>query len=179
MATRVAPLKLPRVARLPGSMPDGWLSLVRSVNWVRERHGRSQFGSVLTEGSQPFDVIVVDAFSSDAIPVHLLTKECAEVYQRHLQDDGLLAIHISNRYLDLNPITRGIAEHLGWQAVRIESDDDSTTGVYSSTWVIVTGNQEFLSTPEVTQAHWDWTEDDIAPILWTDDFASLYQIMSD
>ena len=63
-----------------------------------------------------FDIFVVDAFSSDAIPVHLLTKECADLYKQRLKPGGLLMMHISNRSLNLEPVVRGIAEHLGWKA---------------------------------------------------------------
>lgn len=128
-------------------------------------------------GSQQYDVIVVDAFSSDAIPVHLLTKECGDIYKQHLKADGILAIHISNRYLDLNPITRALADHLGWRPLRIYTDEDYVTGVYATTWVLLTANEEFASLPEVAQAHQPWEDSDLAPILWTDDFASLYQVM--
>ena len=128
-------------------------------------------------GSKKYDVIVVDAFSSDAIPVHLLTQECGDIYKLHLKEDGILAIHITNRYMDLSPIARALADHLNWEPFRFETDYDGKTGVYDTTWVLVTGNQEFADLPEVSQAHVPWDENDRAPILWTDDFASLYQII--
>ena len=128
-------------------------------------------------GSKKYDVIVVDAFSSDAIPVHLLTQECGDIYKLHLKEDGILAIHITNRYMDLSPIARALADHLNWEPFRFETDYDRKTGVYDTTWVLVTGNQEFADLPEVSQAHVPWDENDRAPILWTDDFASLYQII--
>ncbi|MCA9179208.1 MAG: fused MFS/spermidine synthase [Planctomycetales bacterium] len=131
-----------------------------------------------TTGSQRFDVIVVDAFSSDAIPVHLLTLECADVYKQQLKSDGILAIHISNRFLDLNPVTKAIAEHLQWSVVRVDNDSDDATGVYGSTWILVTNNQEFLNNPEVEGVDSPW-DDDLAPLPWTDDFASLWQVLSE
>ncbi len=127
--------------------------------------------------SQQFDVLAIDAFSSDAIPLHLLTRECADLYRKHLADDGLLLIHISNRYLDLNPITLALAQHLGWKAIQIDSDSDDELGVYSATWIIITANNDFLSHSEVQDAHTPWAEDQ-ASLLWTDDFASLWQVIS-
>ena len=127
--------------------------------------------------AQQFDVLLIDAFSSDAIPLHLLTRECADVYRKHLAADGLLLIHISNRYLDLNPVTLALAEHLGWTAVRIETDDNDELGVYGANWIVITANEEFLSQSEVRAAHSPW-DDDQPVLLWTDDFASLWQVIS-
>ena len=66
--------------------------------------------------SHDFDLIAVDAFSGDAIPMHLLTAECAEIYRQRLAPGGIIALHISNRALNLEPVTRGMARYLGWQA---------------------------------------------------------------
>ncbi len=63
-------------------------------------------------------MLAVDAFSSDSIPMHLLTKECVELYRQHLAPDGLLCLHLSNRYLNLNGVARGMAEVLGCECVR-------------------------------------------------------------
>ena len=131
-----------------------------------------------TDGSQQFDVLIIDAFSSDSIPVHLITKECCDLYRKHLKDDGLLLIHISNRYLDLEPITRALAEHLNWDAISIDSDGDDSVGVYTATWIIITDNKEFLAQEEVQEVTTAW-EDNVDPLLWTDDFASLWQIMAE
>ena len=127
--------------------------------------------------SRAFDVLAIDAFSGDSIPVHLLTAECADVYRRHLKPDGILAIHISNRYLDLNPVCRALSEHLGWQAIRIDTDDDDDSGCYGATWVLISANSEFLELPSVDDSHWPWDDDEPAPLLWTDDFASLWQVI--
>ena len=115
-------------------------------------------------GSQQFDVLIIDAFSSDSIPVHLITQECCDLYRKHLKDYGLLLIHISNRYLDLEPITRALAQHLNWNAIPIDSDGDDTIGVYSATWIIITANEEFLEQKEVKELTSAW-EDNVAPLL--------------
>jgi hypothetical protein len=129
-------------------------------------------------GPQRFDVLAVDAFSSDMIPMHLLTKECAELYKQHLKADGILCLHISNRYLDLSGVTRGLAKAMGWECARIESDNDDSLGLDSTTWIVLTNNRAFLQTPEVVAATVPWTEDDTPPLLWTDDYGSLWQTIN-
>ncbi len=122
-----------------------------------------------------FDLIAVDAFSSDAIPVHLLTAECADIYRRRLVPGGLLLLHISNRVLDLEPVARGMAQHLGWQAVQFISGDDSETGESSSRWVLITGNTDFLERTGMARQLSGWGKRE--PIVWTDDFASLWHVL--
>ena len=126
---------------------------------------------------QQFDILAVDAFSSDSIPMHLLTKECVELYRQHLKPDGLLCLHISNRYLDLEGVARGVADVLGCEAVRIISDRDDELGLDSATWIIVTANEVFLNTPAVREAIVPWNEFDAKPLVWTDDYGSLWQTL--
>ncbi len=130
------------------------------------------------EPSQQLDILVLDAFSSDAIPVHLLTREAFEIYRRHLKPDGVIAVHVSNRHLDLRPVVLNLAEHFKMETATIESDDgDDDWWVYSSTWVLVTNNHEFLQQSEIDLAK----SDDKAkrkPIrLWTDDYSALFQVV--
>ena len=77
------------------------------------------------EPAQSFDVLAIDAFSSDAIPVHLITQEAVQIYLRHMKPDGVIAFHVTNRYLDLVPVVEGIAHELGLHALWI---DDEATG---------------------------------------------------
>lgn len=127
--------------------------------------------------SQQFDVLAIDAFSRDAIPVHLLTSECGEIYRQQLRPGGILAIHISNRFLDLNPVSRGMAEHLGWQAVRIENDGDELNGVFSSTWILLTSDPDFARDPDIEGYIEAWEEDE-GILHWTDDYSGLWQVLS-
>ncbi len=132
----------------------------------------------IADGSpQRLDVLVVDAFSSDAIPIHLITRESAALYWQHLNDDGVLLFHISNRSLDLAPITRALAEDCGCEAVRIHSPKDETRGVSKATWVALTRNQAFLTTGAIRNAAAPWNDDDRPPLLWTDDYAALWQVL--
>jgi hypothetical protein len=125
--------------------------------------------------SGDFDLIAVDAFSSDSIPMHLLTAECADIYRRRLEPGGVLALHISNRTLELDPVARGMANYLGWRAVLIVSDDDPKTGEDSSRWVLMTSNQDFLDRVGTGRQFSNWSNR--APMVWTDDFASLWRVL--
>jgi len=93
-----------------------------------------------SEGPQNYDILAVDAFSSDAIPVHLLTREAVQLYFRHLKPAGVLALHISNRYLDLKPVSVGGAQAVGRQAWGVEDEGDQASYFSSSTWVLVTSD---------------------------------------
>jgi hypothetical protein len=126
--------------------------------------------------SEQFDVLVVDAFSSDAIPAHLLTAECGLLYKYHLKPDGLLLLHISNRWLDLSPPARALAQHLGWKAALVDNEDEDAPGARSSEWVIVTANAEFMKMDGVKNAVTEWTAKDRPPLLWRDDFTSLWPV---
>ena len=134
--------------------------------------------SLEREPPHRFDVLVLDAFSSDSIPVHLLTREAFDVYVRCLKPDGVLAVHISNRYLDLLPVVRALAHHFHLDTAVIESDDDDAAGVYSATWVLVTANRSLLRTAAIRDAT---AEDDGTPpdprYLWTDDFSNLFDVL--
>ncbi len=127
--------------------------------------------------SQQFDVLAIDAFSSDAIPVHLLTTECGAVYRQQLRPGGILALHVSNRFLDLVPVARGLAESLGWQAIQIDSDDDDSSGVFGANWILITNNEEIVSNEEIkrTQLPWDKSA---GKLSWTDDYSGLWRVLS-
>ena len=131
------------------------------------------------EPDQQYDVIILDAFSSDAIPVHLLTLEAFATYQRHLKKDGAIVIHVSNRYLDLHPVVYRIAEKIGFPAITIDDNDTAyeDAGFYGSDWIIMTRNQALLKQPlllDVTKEHVEFS----ARVLpWTDERSDLLRIM--
>ena len=102
------------------------------------------------EAPQAFDVLVVDAFSSDAIPAHLLTREAFGVYLRHLAEGGVLAVHVTNRYLDLKPVVRGAAARLGLQAEHVPSLEQGL--LWSSDWMVVTRERALLEDEVVSAA---------------------------
>jgi len=127
--------------------------------------------------SQQFDLLAVDAFTSDAIPLHLLTTECADIYRRELRPGGLLLLHISNRSLDLAPVARGMAQHLGWDAVLLPSTYDPEKGENPAVWVLLTSDRQFAEQSDIQQNAADW-ESSEKPLVWTDDFSSVWQILN-
>ena len=125
---------------------------------------------------QNFDVLAVDAFSSDAIPVHLLTKEAFELYFRNLKPDGILAVHVSNRYLDLTPVVASIAQSLGKEAKVITTAEDSDHALSATEWVLVCGAHSFFKSTLIKNAG----EDLKAPKdrrTWTDDYSNLFETL--
>ena len=122
-----------------------------------------------------FDVLAIDAFSSDAIPVHLLTRECFGVYRRLLKEDGILALHISNRYFSLGPVVRGQALP-GESALRIYSDGNEVQGTDDSEWVLLTRNKQFLENPEVSREVTGWPGNEPKSVIWTDDYSNLFRL---
>lgn len=129
------------------------------------------------EPDQGFDVLAIDAFSSDSIPVHLLTVEAVQLYLRHLRGpDSILAIHISNRYLDLDPVVRAIAERLGLKTIRID-DPENNEMVYMSDWMLMVRDPVALSAPEILATPGQPPPDNGTPWpLWTDAYSNLMQV---
>jgi hypothetical protein len=132
--------------------------------------------SLARETGPPFDVLALDAFSGDAIPVHLLTREALAIYGQHLSPDGVLAFHVSNVFLDLPPVVKQLAESIGRQAVLVRNHDDPENDVLAADWVLVSNNPAVLSNTSI-RLH-------TLPIasrpdirLWTDDYNDLIQIL--
>lgn len=132
--------------------------------------------SMEREAPQEFDILVLDAFSSDAIPVHLLTTEAFEIYRRHLKPDGVIAIHFTSRHLDLEPVLQQAAEHCGMEAAYIFSDV-APLSTYSADWMLLTTNQEFLNSDLITEAAVFEAQNDRQVGIWTDDYSNLFQVL--
>ncbi len=126
---------------------------------------------------QSFDILAVDAFSSEAIPIHLLTRECLDTYWRHLRPEGLLLFHISNESLNLEPVVRGLARQSNRAALYIPNQADTGRGVSTASWMVLTNNRDFLDLAEVQAATKPPPEPQAPPLLWRDDFASLWQVL--
>jgi spermidine synthase len=134
--------------------------------------------SLEREPPQHFDLLVLDAFSGDAIPVHLLTKEAFEVYQRHLNTNGIIAVHISNHYLDLEPVVVNLARQFGYKLASIDYEETGDAWwLYSSTWVLLSRSEQIINSPPIRNAASTVKTNAIKVPLWTDDFASLFQIL--
>ncbi|HEX5793269.1 MAG TPA: fused MFS/spermidine synthase [Rheinheimera sp.] len=129
----------------------------------------------LAEGSQQFDILVLDAFSSDSIPQHLLTLEAMQLYWQHLQPDGVLAVHVSNNYLDLTVLLRNQAAKLGMQAWFITTP---AAGVNpAAQWVLITANSRFMQQAAIQQAVRPWPSALQSDISWTDQRSNLLQVL--
>jgi spermidine synthase len=132
--------------------------------------------SLAHEPPQHFDVLAIDAFSGDAIPIHLLTTQAMGVYRRQLGPNGILAFHVSNQYLDLVPVVAALAEAASMQSRVVETPSNASRGEYRATWVLVTNNAAFLAQPRVAAMG--------RPIparpsfrIWTDDYSTLLPIL--
>jgi hypothetical protein len=132
--------------------------------------------SLAAERPQRYDVLIVDAFSGDAIPAHLITAQALEIYRRHLAPGGIVAFHVSNDFIALAPVVEQLARNAGMQAVRVIQREDPARMVFDSEWVLVTANTEFLANPAVVRAR---EPIDVPPglRLWTDDYSSLFPII--
>lgn len=122
-----------------------------------------------------FDAIVVDAFSGDSIPTHLLTLEAFALYVQHLSPTGLLAVHVSNRYLDLAPVVLAAAKSLGLEARIIENGKDTGHAVYPATWVVLARPAGLLRRPEFEDGSM-LPPEAVAHDLWTDDYSSVSRV---
>jgi hypothetical protein len=132
--------------------------------------------SLEREAPQRFDVLAVDAFSGDSIPVHLLTRQAFELYFRHLKPDGILAVHISNKYLNLDPVVSAAATALHKEAVMVNNDDDHGNGVYAATWILLGDHDAFAGARKIEQAGTVQAPAG-TKYLWTDDYSSLLRIL--
>ena len=131
--------------------------------------------SLAAEPAQGFDVLVIDAFSGDAIPLHLLTVQALAIYRKHLAPGGVLAFHVSNRYVDLVPELAELANGAGMQAREVTSQEDDPDGEWQSTWVLLTTNGDFLRSPEMATAHTPARRAGVK--AWTDDYSSLLPLI--
>jgi hypothetical protein len=127
-------------------------------------------------GAPPLDALVVDAFSGDAVPAHLLTREAGALYARRLAPKGVLAFHLTNRHLDLVPVVRALARDLGRRAAWVHEYADPELGRDDASWVVVSGDEAFFGDAEVASALAPWPEGSPEPILWTDGFSSHWPV---
>ena len=123
--------------------------------------------------SPKFDILAVDAFSGDAPPLHLLTKQAFQVYLGRLAPEGIVAFNVTNSYVDLSPVVRGIAENLGLHSVFLHSDGDGRVTLYND-WVLVSRSPDLLFAPYISDVKpTSWRK---IPI-WTDDYSNLMRVL--
>jgi hypothetical protein len=128
------------------------------------------------DGPQDFDLLVLDAFSGDAVPIHLLTKEAFEIYLQHLDQDGIMAIHVSNRYFDLALEVYRLADEFSLNAALIEDRGDGIQS-YDSVWMLLTRERDFLDLPVIAARAAQRPPIPARVPVWTDDFSNLLQVL--
>ena len=134
--------------------------------------------SLEREAPQNFDLLVLDAFNSDAPPVHLLTKEAFDIYERHVKTNGVIAVNISNKRVNLEPVIANLARRFGYKMITIEHiPPHDKPWLMNSSWVLLSRNQDFINSPAIHLAGRPLLTDPTTIPLWTDDFASLFQIL--
>lgn len=132
--------------------------------------------SLEREPPNNFDILAVDAFSSDSIPVHLLSREAFELYFRHLKPDGVLVVHVSNKFLDLPPVVHALARALGKQSLMVSNEPDADNEIFEADWILVTSNQALLDRPALRK-HAKPAKLKPNLRLWTDGYSNLFQIL--
>ncbi len=125
---------------------------------------------------QRFDVLVLDTFSSDSIPVHLLTREAVALYLEHLAPGGVVAMHISNRYLDLRPVVWEMADYFNLDTALISASGDGERQS-PSVWVLATRDGDLLERPAIADRSTPRQDLPLSVRLWTDDYSNLFQIL--
>jgi len=134
--------------------------------------------SLEAEPAQGFDLLALDAFSSDSIPIHLLTREAFELYLRHLKPGGIIAVHTSNHFLDLEPVVLGLAGHFGLAYALVDQDPKRDEWwIYASSWILLCRDPQVLSHPAISSAARPPANRSRTLRLWTDDFSNLLQIL--
>jgi SAM-dependent methyltransferase len=133
------------------------------------------------EAPQAFDVLAVDAFSGDAIPIHLITREALALYLRHMKPDGIVAFHVSNRFLNLIPVVARIAREEGAHAALVTDEPDVDLAGRAerarTDWVLVSRSAAALAGPRIEEAGAVPAEDQPSWRTWTDDYSNLVQIL--
>jgi SAM-dependent methyltransferase len=126
------------------------------------------------EEPQQFDILVLDAFTGDAIPVHLLTREAISVYLKHLKPDGVLACHVSNIHFDLRPVIAGLAQDLRLaQVIRI-SEPNPDRVAFKAVWSLIARDQSLLADTIGLEPN---DQSPRKPIVWTDDRSNLFEVL--
>ena len=127
-------------------------------------------------GSQKYDVLAIDAFSGDSVPVHLLTKEAFALYLKHLKKDGILAMHISSKYLQLENVISGMTNVFKIGSQYVKTRKNGKKNISRTTWVLLSNNLQFLSYSKVVKYVTPWP-DNLDNVVWTDDFSNLVRVL--
>jgi hypothetical protein len=130
--------------------------------------------SLEREPPQNFNVFVLDAFSGDAVPAHLLTQEAFAIFLRHLRPDGVIAVNITNRHLNLAPVVAALAQEFHMQTIRVFTEPNSKDLAYRADWMLLTRSAAFVAAIKAAPPPDARVS---APLLWTDHYSNLFQIL--
>jgi spermidine synthase len=160
---------------------DGYFSFLRDSRAkisVVEGDARISLEREITSGqAQEFDVLILDTFSSDSIPIHLVTREAFALYLQHLKPDGVIAAHISNRHLDLQPVFWRVAREYHLSMIRIDRPVLTGDDGFPSEWVLLTRDPSFFDIPAIRSKAITLEKYSTSMRLWTDDYSNLFQIL--
>lgn len=128
------------------------------------------------EEPQSYDILVLDAFSGDAIPVHLLTVEAFETYMTHVKDGGAISIHISNNFFDLKSVVWGLADRFGLQSALIESPEVVEDGTTAAQWIVLSTDEALIARLR-QDPHFSARDEARKTNLWTNDFSNVLKVL--
>lgn len=126
------------------------------------------------ESPQNYDLLILDAFSGDSIPAHLLSTEAMEIYTRHLAPDGVLAVHISNLHFNLAPVVNALTDQAGLESLMALANNDQESGQNANCWFIASRDGATIKNKIYRDLEWEMPE---KRILWTDDFSNLFSVL--
>jgi tetratricopeptide (TPR) repeat protein len=167
----------PEVLRLA----DKWFTYLTNCQGKMEMTLGDARLALEKEPPQNFDLLVLDAFNSDAPPVHLLTKEAFTIYERHMKTNGMIAVNVSNRRINLDPVLANIAREFHYQMVIVDSRaPHDKPWIMSASWALLAREErgeKIISSSAIRLASRPPLTNSVSIPLWTDDFASLFQIL--
>jgi spermidine synthase len=151
------------------------------LSGMKERGGSYDYAlgdarlSMEAEPPQHFDVLVLDAFSGDAPPVHLLTQEAFQLYKKHINPGGIIAVNIQNQFIDMAPVVKAAADECHYGLTRIWTDQDDARLYYQVDWVLLTTDEKFLAAHPMQLKL--GVSKEIKPVAWTDHYSNLFQLL--
>jgi hypothetical protein len=167
--------------------PASTLQLTQTLSGSprRSEEGLGEGSPAEKSNTKPsYYVLALDAFSGDSVPAHLLTVEAFELYLKSLApaadsagkpaESGAIAVHISNHFLDLEPVVRALQQRFSFHSLRFDTSDDPEHDVYDADWIILTHNANLASALEEDATPVDTSH---PPVLWTDNRGSLFEVL--
>jgi hypothetical protein len=161
---------------------QGWFTFMANCTPNAAVHIGDARQTLAKQPSGSLDILVMDVFSSDTIPTHLLTREAFDIYDSVLAERGVMLMHISNRYLDLEPVIASEAQARGWAASLNRHDPteaEFTAGETASVWVLIARSKDELTHMLSPKTQSEWRPLTLKPnmVRWTDDHSSILSLL--